>query len=56
MSGDMLALISLLEGTTLFAGDGCRWADDADAVHDAVLALVAARYGEKDGSKSPEER
>ena len=56
MSGDMLALISLLEGTTLFAGDGCRWADDADAVHDAVLALLASRYGEKDGSKSPEER
>lgn len=53
---DALALMSLLEGTTLFVGDGCRWADDADAVHDAVLAFVAARYGEKDGSTLPEER
>ena len=48
---DALALMSLLEGTTLFIGDGCRWADDADAVHDAVLAFVAARYGETDGSR-----
>lgn len=50
----MLALMSLLEGTTLFVGDGCRRADDAGAAHDAVLALVAARYGENDGSKPPE--
>ena len=56
MSGDMLALMSLPEGITLFVGDGCRWADDADAVHDAVLALLASRYGEKDGSKPTEER
>lgn len=47
---DALALMSLMEGTTLFVGRGSRWEHDADAVHDAVLAFVAARYGEADGS------
>lgn len=45
---DALAIMSLLEGTTLFVGRGRRWADDADTVRDAVLALVDARYGKKD--------
>lgn len=45
---DALAIMSLLEGTTLFVGRGRRWADDADAVRDAVLAFIDARYGKQD--------
>ncbi len=45
---DALAIMSLLEGTTLFVGRGRRWADDADAVRDAVLAFIDARYGIQD--------
>ena len=45
---EALALMSLLEGSTLFVGHGRRWADDADAVRDAALALIDARYGKKD--------
>jgi AcrR family transcriptional regulator len=45
---EALALLSLLEGTTLFVGSDRRWADDADAVRDAVLAFVETRYGRKD--------
>lgn len=45
---DALAIMSLLEGTTLFVGRGRRWADDADAVRDAVLALINARYGNQE--------
>ena len=48
---DALALMSLMEGTTLFVGRGSRWEHDADAVYDAVLAFVAARYGETDESR-----
>ena len=42
---EALALMSLLEGSALFVGRGRRWSDDADAVRDAVLAFVDARYG-----------
>ncbi len=45
---DALVIMSLLEGTTLFVGRGRRWADDADAVRDAVLAFIDARYGIQD--------
>lgn len=45
---DALAIMSLLEGTTLFVGRGRRWADDADTVRDAVLALINARYGNQE--------
>lgn len=45
---EALALMSLLEGTTLFAGSDRRWADDAGAVRDAVLAMIEARYGNED--------
>jgi AcrR family transcriptional regulator len=44
---EALALMSLLEGATLFVGDGRRWADDADAVRDAALAFIDARYGKE---------
>ena len=42
---EALALMSLLEGTTLFVGSDCRWAGDTDAVRDAALAIIDARYG-----------
>ena len=48
---DALALMSLLEGPTLFVGESCRWAGDADAVREAVLALVRTRYA----SREPEQ-
>jgi len=40
--------MSLIEGATLFVGSDRRWADDADAVRDAVLTFVDARYGNED--------
>jgi len=45
---EALVLMSLLEGSTLFVGHGRRWADDADAVRDATLALIDTRYGIQD--------
>lgn len=45
---EALALMSLLEGATLFVGSGRRWADDADAVRDTVYAFIDARYGKQD--------
>ena len=42
---EALALMSLIEGATLFVGSDRRWADDADAVRDAALAFIGARYG-----------
>jgi hypothetical protein len=44
---ESLVLMSLLEGSTLFVGTDQRWADDANAVHDAVLAFIDARYDYK---------
>ncbi len=44
---EALALMSLMEGATLFVGSDRHWAEDSDAVHDAVLAFVDARYGNK---------
>jgi AcrR family transcriptional regulator len=45
---EALALISLLEGSTIFLGSGRRWASDAMAVRTAVLELIDGRYGGKD--------
>ena len=45
---EALALMSLMEGSTLFVGRGRRWADDADAVRDAAFAFIDARYGKED--------
>lgn len=45
---EALALMSLIEGVTVFVGSDRRWADDADAVRDAVLAFVDSRYGNKE--------
>jgi AcrR family transcriptional regulator len=44
---DALVLMSLLEGTSLFVGSGRRWAGDADAVLEAALAFIDARYGKE---------
>lgn len=41
---DALALMSMMEGATLFVSNDRRWVDDAGAVRDAVLAFVDARY------------
>ncbi len=48
---DALMLMSLLEGTTLFVGEDCRFASNALAVREAVFAFVEARYG--DHNKNP---
>ena len=45
---EAIALMSLMEGSTLFVGTGRRWEEDADAVRDAALAYIDARYGEND--------
>lgn len=44
---EALALMSLMEGATIFVGSDRRWADDAEDVRDAALAFVDARYGNK---------
>lgn len=47
-AADALATMSLLEGTIVFVGDGRRWANQRDAVRDAVRELLEARYGDWD--------
>ena len=42
---EALALISLLEGSTIFMGDGRRWASEAEDVRSTVLAFIDHRYG-----------
>jgi AcrR family transcriptional regulator len=42
---EALALMSMVEGATLFLGHGRRWARDAEAVRDAVLEFIDANYG-----------
>ena len=41
---EALALMSLLEGSTLFVANHRLWARDAAAVRNAVLAFIDARY------------
>jgi hypothetical protein len=45
-AADALAIMSLLEGSIVFVGDGRRWANHADAVRDAIRELLEARYGD----------
>jgi AcrR family transcriptional regulator len=47
-AADALAIMSLLEGTIVFIGDDRRWANQKDAVQDAVRELIEARYGDWD--------
>ena len=44
---EALALISLLEGSTIFLGKGKRWAADAELVRTTVLEFVDSRYASK---------
>jgi AcrR family transcriptional regulator len=42
---EALALMSLLEGTTIFLGKGRRWANQTKAVRKTILEFVEQRYG-----------
>lgn len=48
--GDALAILSMLEGLTLFVDPGRRWEPHAQATVAAIRALINARYG----SSSPQ--
>ncbi|MDG2327297.1 MAG: TetR/AcrR family transcriptional regulator [Halioglobus sp.] len=43
--GEALCLMSLLEGESLFTGEGRRWEKDRDLVRDTILKFVENRYG-----------
>ncbi len=47
-AADALAIMSLLEGTMVFVGDDRRWANQKDAVQDAIRELLEARYSDWD--------
>ena len=42
---EALALMSLLEGTTIFLGKGRRWANQTKAVRKTILEFLEHRYG-----------
>jgi AcrR family transcriptional regulator len=42
---EALALMSMVEGATLFVGHGRRWEPDAKAVRESVLEFIDASYG-----------
>ena len=44
---EALVLLSMVEGESLFAGSGRRWAKDRPAVRRSILQLVDERYGTK---------
>ena len=43
---EALILMSLLEGETLFTGQGRAWESDRRAVRDTILSFIDERYGE----------
>ena len=45
--GEALCLISMLEGESLFMGEGRRWEQDRKLVRDTILNFVEQRYGVK---------
>jgi len=47
-AADALAIMSLLEGSVVFVRGDRPWANHADAVRDAILELLEARYGDWD--------
>jgi len=47
-AADALAIMSLLEGSIVFVGDDRPWANQRDAVRDAIRELLEARYGDWD--------
>jgi AcrR family transcriptional regulator len=44
---EALALMSMVEGATLFVGRGRRWQRDAKSVRDSVLEFIDANYGDE---------
>jgi len=47
--GDALAILSMLEGLTLFVDSGRRWEAHAEATLEAIHAMLHARYGASPG-------
>jgi AcrR family transcriptional regulator len=45
--GEALCLMSLLEGESLFTGQGRRWEGDRPLVRETILKFVNDRYGDK---------
>jgi AcrR family transcriptional regulator len=45
--GEALSLMSLLEGESLFTGEGRRWESDRTAVRETILKFIDERYGDK---------
>lgn len=41
---EALALMSLLEGTTIFMGEGRRWANQSKSVRKVILEIIDQRY------------
>jgi AcrR family transcriptional regulator len=44
---EALCLMSLLEGESLFTGNGRRWEGDRRAVRETILRFIDERYGDK---------
>ena len=44
---EALVLLGMIEGESLFAGSGRRWAKDRPAVRRSILQLIDERYGAK---------
>jgi hypothetical protein len=38
--------MSMLEGSTIFVGEGRRWQKDVEIVRQSVLEFIGDRYGE----------
>ena len=45
--GEALCLMSILEGESLFTGEGRRWEKDRGLVRDTILKFVENRYGKR---------
>ena len=43
--GEALAIMSLIEGSTVFVGEKRHWHKDAAALQTAVLEIIRSRYG-----------
>jgi AcrR family transcriptional regulator len=43
--GEALCLMSMLEGESLFTGEGRRWEKDRGLVRDTILKFIEKRYG-----------
>jgi hypothetical protein len=44
---EAICILSMMEGSILFLSEGKRWSADKDAVIEAVLGFINAKYGEK---------